>query len=148
MKNKESLSSIIKPLIIKAFRFLENEYYVPEFQIEESSVFIEMVKVQYVNKILRREINIGFTQGRVFEQIVFTFNVSISRIPYSGIEDFYSLSNYLQSLEKDFETNIYGAFDFDSAEEILNKLADSLKTYAWDIVNGNIWLEKYYPRKD
>jgi len=97
MKNKESLSSIIKPLIIKAFRFLENEYYVPEFQIEESSVFIEMVKVQYVNKILRREINIGFTQGRVFEQIVFTFNVSISRIPYSGIEDFYSLSNYLMN---------------------------------------------------
>jgi hypothetical protein len=37
-------------------------------------------------------------------------------------------------------------FSEQEAEEILIKLADALKTYAMDIINGSKWLDTYWPK--
>jgi|ADGO01.1.fsa_nt_gi hypothetical protein len=49
------------------------------------------------------------------------FTASITRIPYVGNEDYFSLNNYLESIGKDFDTSLTNEFNEKVAEEILEE---------------------------
>ena len=148
-QRNSSKIEIIKKEILEVFNFLEEEYYYkPEFKVEESEVFIESLEVEYTNEIRRRNIIISYTKGKVYNEIKYTFGASITRIPDAGNEDFFSLSNYLESIGKDFDTSLVDTFDEVKARKIIKRIADVLKEYVSDIIEGRIWLETYYPRKD
>ena len=141
--------AIVKHEIFKTFHFLEKEYfYFPNSNEEVSSLFDNSVKVEYINKIRRREIAIRYTKGKFNGDVKFTFSVSIIRTPYVSFEDFFSLDIYLQSIGKHFSTGFVTNFNFHELQTILQKLANSLKEHAEKIIDGSIWLETYYPRKD
>jgi hypothetical protein len=46
----------------------------------------------------------------------YSFNSSITRLPYSGVEDFFSLSNYLQSIGKDYYSSLVNDFNVGEVE--------------------------------
>jgi len=138
-----------KDLILQAFYFLESQYFYTHVYYEKEDItFIESLDVEYVNEIRRRKIRISYTNANVYNESKYTFSMSITRIPYSGVEDFFSLSNYLQSKGRDFSTSIVNYFNEQEAEKILKKLAKSTIENTLPIVEGNLWLESYYPRKD
>jgi hypothetical protein len=140
---------IAKGLILKTFHFLEDQYsYTPVCKVSDDKTFIESFDVEYVNEIKRRKIRISYIKGKVYSEIKYTFNLSITRMPYVGNEDFFSLSNYLQSVDKDFPASVVGEFDEREAENKLILIANALKGHALDIISGEIWLNNYYPRKD
>jgi|KBSMisStandDraft_5_1062788.scaffolds.fasta_scaffold1517300_1 hypothetical protein len=149
VKRNESKIECAKEIILNSFYFLEDKYYyAPVFRIEESNIFIESLDVEYTNEIRRRKINISFTKGKLGDNTKYTFTVSITRTPYTGVEDFFSMSNYLQSLGKDFNTSIINDFDKSEADIIVKKIAEALKEHASKIIEGAIWLETFYPRRD
>jgi hypothetical protein len=134
---------------LQTFRFLEDQYlYTPVYYEKEDTIFIESLDVEYINDIKRRKITISYTNANVYNESKYTFNLSITRIPYSGVEDFFSLSNYLQSKGKDFSTTLINNYDIQEAKKILGKLAIAIKENALGIMEGNQWLETYYTRKD
>ena len=148
-QRNSSKIEIIKETILKAFNFLEEEYfYRYESRVEVSDTFIESLEVEYTSEIRRRNIIISYTKGKVNDEIKYTFNASITRIPYVGSEDFFSLSNYLQSIGKDFNTSLINKLDEVKAKTIIKRIADVIKEHALDIIEGSVWLETYYPRKD
>lgn len=142
-------NDIVMKLILKEFSFLEEDYlYSYCFSKDTSQAFLENLNVEYSNEVKRRKIRIGYTKINVSGEIKFTFSLSITRIPYSGVNDFFSLSNYLQSMNKDFSTSVTNDFNEFKAEEILVRISNALKDYAIDIIDGSNWLETFYPRKD
>lgn len=140
---------VAKNIILKVFHFLEEQYYyTPACKVEDDSTFIESLDVEYINEIKRRKIRISYTKTRVYNEIKYTFSGSITRIPYVGVEDFFSLSNYLQSIDKDFSTSLVNDFNEVEAGKILAQIAAALKEYTLGIIDGKVWLDTYYPRKD
>jgi len=138
-----------KDLILQVFCFLEEQYsYTHIFQEKMDDTFIEYLQVTYINEVKHREVTISYTSGKVYDEIRYTFTITITRTPYSDLEDFFSLSEYLQSKGKDFSTNIVKDFNEQEAEKILEKLAVSIKENALEIIEGNQWSGEYYPRKD
>jgi hypothetical protein len=148
-KQKSNNMEVVKNIIEKVFYFLEEEYlYSSVYNAEEDSTFIESLNVEYVNELKRRKVRIGYTKANVYNDIKYTFSCSISRIPYINVEDFFSLSNYLQSIDRDFPTSLVDDFSEVKAENILAQIAAALKEYAGDIIDGKEWSETYYSRKD
>ncbi|HET9056049.1 MAG TPA: hypothetical protein VFN30_04290 [Chitinophagaceae bacterium] len=140
---------IVKNIILQVFSFLEEQYlYTPKCKVEGDDIFIESFEVEYVHETKRRKIAVSYTKSQVYSEIKYTFSVSITRIPYSGVEDFFSLSNYLQSNGKDFSSSLINDFSEAEAEMILRKIAAALKEHVLEIIDGTEWLETYYPRKD
>jgi hypothetical protein len=138
----------LKKSILNTFSFLERDYlYSPEISETSSNVFDESLDIEYVNKAKRRTVTVSYTR-KVDEEVKHTFSVSIVRSPYTNVEDFFSLSNYLNSIGKDFDTKMLDDFNIVSAEVILEKIAGALKYYCDQIIEGELWLENYYPRKD
>jgi hypothetical protein len=101
MKNQSELS-IAKKLIIKEFSFLEEQGFERFSKIRRSNVFINSLDVEYRNLDRQRKICISYTKGKVFEEIKYSFTLSIYRIPYVDVEDFFSLPAYLTSIDKVF----------------------------------------------
>jgi len=62
------------------------------------------------------------------------------------LEDFFSLNNYLESIDKGFSTSLVNDFNKIEAENILTRMAIELKEYALEIIEGREWLSNYYPR--
>lgn len=140
---------VVKNIILQVFSFLEEQYlYSPDCKEEKEHLFNESFEILYVNEIKRRKIAVSYTQSNVFNEIRYTFSVSITRLPYSGVEDFFSLSNYLQSVGINFSTTLINKFNEVEAEEILRKIAAALSEHALAIIKGRIWLEDFYPKKD
>ena len=140
---------VAKNIILKIFRFLEEHYYyTPVCRVQDGSTFIESLDVEYINETKRRKIRISYTKTRVYNEIKYTFSGSITRIPYAGVEDFFSLSNYLQSIGKYFSTSLVNDLNESDAENILIQIAVALKEHALHIIDGKEWIETYYPRKD
>ncbi len=139
----------IKNLILKSFKFLTDQYlYAPYPKMKDDPTFIEYFYVDYVEEIKRRNIRITYTKGKVYDEIRYTFSCTITRIPYSGVEDIFSLDNYLESKGKSLDSSLINNFNTDEAEKKLKQLAFDLNMYAKQIINGSEWLEKYYPRKN
>lgn len=139
----------VKSLILKKFYFLESDFnYSHTIRKNQESVFLEGLDVEYNNALSSRTLNVSYTKGEVYGQIKFTFSISIVKNPYTGVNDFFSLSNYLQFLKEDFNTSINDEFDEKEAEVIIDRLIIQLKKYALKIIDGSEWLKEYYPRKD
>jgi len=139
----------VNRLILNEFTFLESIYgYKPESNSKSDSLFIESLEVTYTNTIKKRSVRISYFMGLAYDELKFTFNASIYRMPYSDSEDFFSLNNYLGSINKNYSTSLINHFDKNEAVIILRKIANSLKDHASQILNGEVWLRNYYPRKD
>lgn len=148
-RSTKSYKEIAKQLISEIFYFLETSYYyTPTISIEDSHLFVESINVEFTNEIRRRNVWISYTQGEVDGELRFTFSAAITRIPYAGNEDFFSLSNFLVSKDKNYSTSLINDFDSGDAEMILKKTARSLKEDALPIIAGEVWFEQFYPKKD
>jgi len=140
---------LAKNLILQVFFFLEEQYfYNTVLEAIDDRTFIECLDVEYINEIKRRKIRVSYIKSKVYNEVKYTFNGSITRIPYIGNEDFFSLSNYLKSKNKDFSTSLTRDFNEPEAKNILTQIAVAFKKYASNIIDGKEWLETYYPRKD
>ena len=140
---------IVRNLILKTFRFLEDQYfYTPVYKKEDDNIFMESLEIEYINEIKQRKVAISYTKGNLHKEIRYTFTLSITRIPYKNPEDFFSLDNYLKSKGRFFSTSIVNDFNETEIENILNRIAVSLKEQLLSIITGNEWLTSYYPRKD
>jgi hypothetical protein len=138
-----------KAMILKTFYFLETDYYcAPHIEIKEDKNFKEYLSIKYANQISRREINITYTKGDLDNITKYTFGTSIYRLPYSSWGDMFSLREYLQPLGKYFNTSMDLEFNPIEAQTILDKLVKALKEYTSEILKGDIWYEKYHPKKD
>ena len=140
--------SVAKQIILEAFSFLREEGYSVETKIMKDTFFSENFESTFINETIGREISISYTKGSVEKggNLKYTFSLSITRLPYDGVKDFFSLFVYLSSLGRDFDTNIVNHFDENEARLIVEKIANALKTYLWDVVKGEKWLEGFYPR--
>lgn len=148
-KPKNNRIEAVINLILKTFKFLERQYsYTPTYNVQNDNTFIESLDIEYSNESKYRKVIISYTKNKVYEEIKYSFNCSIIKIPYSRIEDFFSLSNYLQSTGRDFSTSLVNHFDETEAEKILTQIAIVLKAHTSDILDGRQWLETYYPRID
>ena len=135
--------------ILETFSFLEEQYsYTHASKEKADNTFIEFLEINYTNEVRHRKITVIYTKVKAYDEIGFTFSVTITRIPYSSIADFFSLSNYLQSNGEDFSTTMVNDFNVQEAKRILKKLALSIKENALEIIEGNLWLDAYYTRKD
>ncbi|MCD6018561.1 MAG: hypothetical protein K0S53_1682 [Bacteroidetes bacterium] len=149
MVKKSKEMELAQELLLKTFSFLENDYlYVPKFCVIDSAVFLEYGKLEYTNEIKKRIIDISYTKGSIDGEIKYTFSLSIVRNPYSSLGDMIALNNFLASKNSDFDTRIYGEFEIHKVESILRKIADVLYTDLEDVIDGNVWYETYYPKKD
>ena len=138
---------IAKKLIIKNFSFLEENGYKYTCKFDDDPTFIESLYVKYINTLKNREITISYHQGKVYEDIKYSFGASITRMPYSDpLKDFFALNIYLDSIGLDFITSLVNHFDEAEANEILQKIAQALKTHAGDIIDCAAWEEGYYPK--
>lgn len=148
-QKNDSKIELVKQTIHKVFYFLEEEfYYVPLVKVVESAIFIESIEVEYINELIRRSIDISYTKSKSSGELKYTFTASISRLPYTGVEDFFSLSTYLKSKGKDFPISLVNHFDGTEAELILDRIAAALKENTLEIITGTLWLETFYPKKD
>jgi len=128
---------------------LEDQYfYTPVYKKEDDNIFMESLEIEYINEIKQRKVAISYTKGNLHKEIRYTFTLSITRIPYKNPEDFFSLDNYLKSKGRFFSTSIVNDFNETEIENILNRIAVSLKEQLLSIITGNEWLTSYYPRKD
>jgi hypothetical protein len=91
---------------------------------------------------------LSYTKGNVYDDVKYTFSSSIVRLSYLEFYDYYSLFQHLDSIGKDYNTSIINIFSLTEAERILNKIANSLKTFSIKVIDKSEWLDKYYPRKD
>lgn len=135
-----------KDLIIKEFYFLEELGYEPTFNILNDAPFIESAEVEYVNPTKKRGISITYHKSNIFEEIKYSFGLSITRHPYSNVFDLFALSLYLDSIGKDFPTSMINHFDKAEAENILREISNTTIEYGSNIINGIEWLDNYWPR--
>ena len=147
LKSKEM--KIAEELILKAFNFLVDDYmFSPQLKTEESLIFIESIAIEFIHNNYCRNVRVSYVKGKVYNDIKYTFEVSITRIPYTGKNDFLSVSNYLNSKNEDFNTSLTNDFNSEKAENILNKMASILRSELFNVVDGSAWYENYYPRID
>jgi hypothetical protein len=144
----ESLNkiAIAESLITKEFTFLEEDGYERKSEVVNSETFIAYMRVEYTNAQRKREVSISYTEGNVYDDIKYTFGVSITRVPYLDVEDSFALFIYLDSIGEDFSTSMVNHFDEMQAEQIVKNLAGALKYYAGDIISGKEWLGDYWAR--
>jgi len=142
----ENRIEIAKKIIATEFTFLKRIGYQSSFKIEQTETFIEDMTAEYHSSEKKRHISINYTKGKIYQDIKHTFSASISRIPYKEVEDFFSLSCYLDSINENFDTSMVNYFDESEAEVIVKKLVGALKHYASDIIAGTEWLDDYWPR--
>lgn len=137
----------VENIIRNIFSFLEKDYSYSSSSIKDNSDNImKTFDIKFSNEIIRREIIISYTEIEIDTTTIYSFNLGVGRLPYSGVEDYLSLSTYLSSLGKSFPMNIENDWNEITANEILAKLGESLKYYLNDVILGDIWLEKYYTR--
>lgn len=149
METKSKEMEIAKELVLKIFRFLEKDYlYTPQFEIKGSAVFLEYASIEYINKSKKRSIDISYTKGEVYGEIKYTFSLGVVRTPYIASGDMISLSNYLDSKNQNFNTSITAKFNSQEAENILKEMARVLRSELSNVIDGSVWYETYYPRKD
>jgi hypothetical protein len=139
----------VRELILNAFSFLENQYgYKANCTPRDDDSCIESFEVQYLNENKQRKVRISYVNDEINSEIKYIFSASITRLPYKGVEDFFSLNQYLSSNGKSFPTDIVGVFDITEAESILQKIANILNRHLSTILDGSKWLDHYYPRWD
>ncbi|RYD82557.1 MAG: hypothetical protein EOP53_03390 [Sphingobacteriales bacterium] len=144
LENYNDQNSSIVPLILNTFYFLEVNGYVSAWENIESKVFLKYLNVEYTNDIRRRKIVIAYAQSNCgIGETSHTFSASISRIPYSGTKDFFSLNAYLNKMNQNFDSNIEISFDKLKAKHILERFAKFLKRDLKDIIEGEVWYENY-----
>jgi len=149
MRSKKNRIEIAREIILQTFSFLETEGYISNSKIPSDSTSIETIDTEYVNVPKCRKIIISYSMGEFRSEFVHAFHLSIVRMPYvDPMEDYFSLSNYLRSLKKDYDYRMINHFDDDEASKIVSRIAESLRVYAWDIVKGDRWMKGYYPSWD
>lgn len=144
----QSKISLVNNMIHRKFFFLEEKYgYIPYSKEVESTFFDESLHVEYVSINLQRKININYNRSLVDEIDTYTFSMSIIRLPYTGVKDFFSLNVYFRTNRIIFTDQLIHNFSFEGAELILDNLAEfSMKTEEIrKILEGNKWLDTYYP---
>jgi hypothetical protein len=137
---------LARKLIRQEFSFLEELGFECVIKALDDKTFIEYTGVEYSDENRKRKVSIRYTKGQVYDEVKYTFTVSITRIPYANNNDYFSLDNYLNSIKEDFSTSMVSMFNEDQAKEILKKLANALKKYSYEIILGNEWLEAYWPK--
>jgi hypothetical protein len=149
MEKNNTDIDIAKQLILKVFFFLEKEYsYTPIPKHTEDPFFDKSLDVEYVNEVRRRNISVSYTKTNMNGETRHSFTLSIVRIPYTGYEDYFSLDNYLSSIGKNIQSGVMDIFSSERAESAITFLADAAKEYISSIIEGSVWLETYYPKKD
>lgn len=139
---------LAKTMILDAFNFLEAKYqYKPQIEFNKSNFFIEDLDVKYVSIARKREVKISYTSGNSSGQLKYTFGVAIIRSPYREIEDFFSLSVYLNSIGNVLKSSLT-KFEDHEVKEVLKAMGNTLQHDVHSVIKGDIWLDKYYPRKD
>jgi len=137
---------IAKMLILKEFDFLEEQDYEPKFNVNEDTTSIESASIIYCNKVKKLEIEVNYRKSKVYEEIKYSFDLSIMKIPYTNVHDFFSLWLYLETIKNEISTSMINYFDKHQAEIILRNLSNAPKKYASNIINGTEWKNDYWPR--
>ncbi|MBU0763608.1 MAG: DUF1016 family protein [Bacteroidetes bacterium] len=146
---KHNRIEIVKEAILKIFFFLEKDYYYSStYKIEDSNIFNESLDIEYIGQIKRRKVVISYTMRIIPEGYKCTFGMSITRLPYSGYSDFFSMENYLQSIGKDFSTTLIFNDEVKDVKKVLEQMKEALIENVLEVIKGNIWFENYYPKKD
>jgi hypothetical protein len=139
----------LKEEILSSFSFLEKEYnYSVIFKEIENSVFLESFEFEYSNEILRREITLSYSKGLVDDIIRHTFALTIVRLPYVGVGDFFVLDNYLKFKGIKTISNIDNELEIYKVRTVLNEIANLIKSNVLEVINGECWYEKFYPKVD
>ncbi len=145
----ESNNERLKEIILKAFSFLEEEHnYSVICKETEKDIFIDSFEVEYTNSILRREISISYSKGMVNNIVRHTFAISIVRLPYVGVEDFFVLVDYLKAKGVYININFDNHLEEHKVETRLNEIAKIMKSNVIEVIKGEQWYEKFYPRID
>lgn len=145
MENLDKIA-IAKRLITKEFAFLEEAGYEKKSEIVNDETFIAYMLVTYTNNQKKRKVSIGYSENKVYDDIKYSFGISVSRIPYLDVEDFFGLDVFLDSINANFSTSMVNHFDEAEADGIVKKLNGALKYYAGDIISGKEWLDNYWAR--
>ena len=143
---QQSKIELAKQLIISEFSFLEKQGFQLSFKRLKDETFIEYMEIEYCNSEKKRKVSIGYSKGKVYKDIKYTFDVSVTRLPYLNVKDIFTLWIYLKSINKDFSTSMVNHFDAKEAEVILKKIASAVKEYMSEIISGNEWFDNYWPR--
>lgn len=138
-----------KELIDRSFYFLVEKYFYKKKYIKKHNrLFIESVEFEYTNEAYDRRVRISFLKGRVNDEIIYSFGLTINRISFTSVEDYFSLDNYLKSKKSEFSTSFSNKFDLIKSENILNKMSHILQTDLLSLITGELWYNEFYPRKD
>lgn len=148
-KQKNSVVSFVEEIISRHFAYLVNDFeYELSFQDCTDNIFEDCLSAVYTNKKLKREILVSYTKGTVSDEIRFTFSVSINIIPFYAWGGSLALSKYLKSKNKDFISQLVNSFDKEKADKIVEKLALAIRNETLEIIEGKIWLDKFYYDRD
>jgi hypothetical protein len=129
-------------LVLQTFGWLINLGYILEVGYLESDLHIVWQTFKFSNGNLKRSLDISY-----FEDVdplhEHYLALSIIRLPYQGVSDYFSLSIYLNSASNH---SFSGQFDPTRFESCLNDLQSDLKDASLDdVLTGKTWLEGYYP---
>lgn len=145
---EESKISIVKNMIHKKFYFLEENYgYSSNAKEVKNDFFDESLHFNYSSLNLKRKICIVYNKSKVDDIDTYTFSLSITRLPYSEVKDFFGLYVYFRSKGIIFSNQLKHNFNAEGAELILDKIAAfSMETDdIRKMIEGKKWLESYYP---
>ena len=143
MRNNKKIA--IK-LIKDEFNFLNDLGYKSSVTEEKRKIFMVNLKVRYVNDKINREIIIGYTKIIINGNIKYSFQLKIVRRPFQNPRrDYFSQSIYLRSLGKELKSSMINDFIIEEAIKILREISSYLKSHSKSIINGDEWIEGFYP---
>jgi hypothetical protein len=142
--------TLVTELILKNFKFLEDKYAF-KFKVNQhvdDPLFMNKLLVVFSNTTSRRRVSITYTQSEWAGEINNHFSACIFRLPYQSWEDYFSLREYLRTIEQEVQRRVYGEPHYNEIDVVLHTIADTLDAKCADILAGEVWYEEYYPRAD
>jgi hypothetical protein len=137
-----------KDIIVKYFKFLEDEYqYVRSDEVSSSEMFPLFLTVIYRNETRRRDVHICFSVIDVPIRVGYSFSTSISTIPRNLIGDSFSLRRFLEMNGVNISDRMDN-FDQKEADFIVWRMSRVVQLNISPVIEGKVWLDRYYVRKD
>lgn len=146
--------NIIESKIKEHFSFLYKEHNYskePLLKSHDDNLLVQWYSYIYINPSNKREITINYFPFDKDKNIVNSFSITITKVPYDSVDDYLNFELFLKKKISDFELKKLSLEFYDGnfeakLDNVLGLLVSLLKEYASSIIEGRGWEEDCYPK--
>jgi hypothetical protein len=137
-----------KDLIAKYFKFLEDEYqYVRSDEVSSGEMFLVVLAIVYISETRDRRVSIRFSAIDVRDGRSYAFGLSICTIAEVPGRDHFYLRTFLEMNGVNISDRMDN-FNQEDADFIVWRMSRIVQLNILPVIEGTLWLDKYYVRKD